>query len=247
MAALSAEKGILGAAYWYRGSCTTTCFAASVMKVVQTAWEGWCARVATKTQTQRLSSLSSFITSPSPEGTWQYFSPFPFPFPPSLFLSSCFFCFVFLPENQSEERGRVKRESARKAGINIKPCTFASCACRLCPYPISSRHPTSPKSTHLLAIHLIRTAKCHHFPQITHWLHWDDVVGDGVALAYWEQYHKGALTVFPAWDYSFCSEGTTTWRDSQAYLLHCCCTLQCTCVIFPSPLLPSLHFKLFSI
>lgn len=42
----------------------------------------------------------------------------PLPFLLSLFLWFFFFFFVFLPENQSEERGRVKRESARKAGTN---------------------------------------------------------------------------------------------------------------------------------
>lgn len=63
-------------------------------------------------------------------------------FPLSLFLF--FFFFVFLPENQSEERGRVKRESARKAGTNHSACTFVSSACRLSSLPF-------PKSICLLA------------------------------------------------------------------------------------------------
>lgn len=90
---------------------------------------------------------------PSQQGTWLYFfsllpcvffrffsiSPF---LSPSLSFS--FFFFVFLPENQSEERGRVKRESARKAGTNHSACTFVSSACRLSSLPF-------PKSICLLA------------------------------------------------------------------------------------------------
>lgn len=69
------------------------------------------------------------------------------PFFPSLSLSlSLFFFFVFLPENQSEERGRVKRESARKAGTNHPACTFVSSACRLSSLPF-------PKPVRLLAAH----------------------------------------------------------------------------------------------
>uniref|UniRef100_A0A674HBF7 Vascular endothelial growth factor A n=1 Tax=Taeniopygia guttata TaxID=59729 RepID=A0A674HBF7_TAEGU len=39
-------------------------------------------------------------------------------------------------ENQSEEGGRVKRESARKAGTNHSACTFVSSACRLSSLPL---------------------------------------------------------------------------------------------------------------
>lgn len=52
---------------------------------------------------------------------------------------SVFFFFVFLPENQSEERGRVKRESARKAGTNHPACTFVSPACRLSSLPFPNQ------------------------------------------------------------------------------------------------------------
>lgn len=67
------------------------------------------------------------------------------PFFSSLSLSLSVF-FVFLPENQSEERGRVKRESARKAGTNHPACTFVSSACRLSSLPL-------PKPIRLLAAH----------------------------------------------------------------------------------------------
>lgn len=63
----------------------------------------------------------------------------------SLSLSFSVF-FVFLPENQSEERGRVKRESARKAGTNHPACTFVSSAYRLSSFPL-------PKPVCLLAAH----------------------------------------------------------------------------------------------
>lgn len=62
----------------------------------------------------------------------------------SFSLSLSLFFFFFLPENQSEERGRVKRESARKAGTNHPACTFVSSACRLSSLPL-------PKSIRLLA------------------------------------------------------------------------------------------------
>ena len=54
----------------------------------------------------------------------------------SFSLSLSLFFFVFLPENQSEERGRVKRESARKAGTNHPACTFVSSAYRLSSLPL---------------------------------------------------------------------------------------------------------------
>lgn len=97
------------------------------------------------------------VLPPSQQGTWLYFffsllpcvffrflsiSPF-LSFSLSLSLSVFF---VFLPENQSEERGRVKRESARKAGTNQPACTFVSSACRLSSLPL-------PKSIRLLAAH----------------------------------------------------------------------------------------------
>lgn len=63
-----------------------------------------------------------------------------------LSLSLSLFFFVFLPENQSEERGRVKRESARKAGTNHPACTFVSSAYRLSSFPL-------PKPVCLLAAH----------------------------------------------------------------------------------------------
>lgn len=97
------------------------------------------------------------VLPPSQQGTWLYFFfpssslhflPFslsPPPFFPSLSLSFSVF-FVFLPENQSEERGRVKRESARKAGTNHPACTFVSSACRLSSLPF-------PKPIRLLAAH----------------------------------------------------------------------------------------------
>lgn len=83
-----------------------------------------------------------------------FFSPSLHFLPFSLYLSLSFlslspflsFFFVFLPENQSEERGRVKRESARKAGTNHPACTFVSSACRLSSLPI-------PKPIRLLAAH----------------------------------------------------------------------------------------------
>lgn len=96
------------------------------------------------------------VLPPSQQGTWLYFFFFSsslrfLPF--SLYLSLSFLLslslsvfFVFLPENQSEERGRVKRESARKAGTNQPACTFVSSACRLSSLPL-------PKSIRLLAAH----------------------------------------------------------------------------------------------
>lgn len=95
------------------------------------------------------------VLPPSQQGTWLYFffsSSLRF-LPFSLYLSLSFLLslslsvfFVFLPENQSEERGRVKRESARKAGTNQPACTFVSSACRLSSLPL-------PKSIRLLAAH----------------------------------------------------------------------------------------------
>lgn len=97
-----------------------------------------------------------YVLPPSQQGTWLYFFSFsslhflPFSLCLSLSfllsLSLSLFFFVFLPENQSEERGRVKRESARKAGTNHPACTFVSSACRFFSLPL-------PKPIRLLAAH----------------------------------------------------------------------------------------------
>lgn len=114
-----------------------------------------CARWRSMLRPWDLPSSPAPCASLSQQGTWLYFFsssslrflPFSLslPFFPSLSLS-LFFCFVFLPENQSEERGRVKRESARKAGTNHSACTFVSSACRLSSLPF-------PKAIRLLAAH----------------------------------------------------------------------------------------------
>lgn len=55
----------------------------------------------------------------------------------SFLFSSCLFLFLYFPENQFEERERVKNESARNPGLNPGACTLVP----LLPNPLEPSWP----------------------------------------------------------------------------------------------------------